>query len=194
MKIAIDIDCTLTNCIDVLIDYINSRVPVNLKIDDIKNYYIEDALPEQFRWIVQAGFRDPEMWTRVQFLPKAADVVERLCAMGHTIYFATSAEPKNMHKKINHLARNLDLDYEYIWRHTINIQDKSLLDVDILIDDCLKHLLAQDRHYYSIVIDYPWNQTTGYIPRFTRAKDWTEIASKIKIIEDLTKENENDMV
>lgn len=183
MRIAIDIDCTLTTCIYSILDYINARLPVNLKMEDIKSYYIEEALPEQYRWIVTAAFRDPTMWATVKFLPHAAEVVEQLVADGHEVWFATSAEPKNMHKKINHLSRNMpNLGYEYIWRHTINIQDKYLLDVDVLIDDCIGHLTAKDRHYHSVAIDYPWNQTAANTPCFTRVKDWTEIPDVIRMI------------
>ena len=38
MRIAIDIDCTLTTCIYSILDYINTRLPVDLKLEDIKSY------------------------------------------------------------------------------------------------------------------------------------------------------------
>jgi 5'(3')-deoxyribonucleotidase len=193
MRIAIDIDCTLTTCIYSILNYINTRLPVDLKLEDIKSYYIEEALPEQYRWIVAAAFRDPEMWRTVKFLPHAAEVVEQLIRDGHEVWFATSAEPKNMHKKVKHLSRNMqNLDYEYIWKHTINIQDKYLLNVDILIDDFLGHLTAKDRRYYSIAINYPWNQITANIPCFTRVNDWTEVRDKVRMIEGLIVEDESE--
>ena len=67
-----------------------------------------------------------------------------------------------------------------MWRHTINIQDKSLLDIDILIDDCLDHLTAPNRHYHSIVLDYPWNQVDFTPPRFARAHNWKEIYEEVQ--------------
>jgi 5'(3')-deoxyribonucleotidase len=45
LKIAIDLDCTVLNTTERLVEYINERVPVNLKIEDITSYSIEAALP-----------------------------------------------------------------------------------------------------------------------------------------------------
>ena len=128
LKIAIDLDCTVLNTTERLIEYINERVPVNLKIEDITSYSIEAALPEQYQWIVDSGFRDKEMWRGVQVLPYAADVIKKLYDEGHEIFFATSSLPENLRKKINHLSRNMHLPKEYIERHTININDKYLLE------------------------------------------------------------------
>ena len=131
LKIAIDLDCTVLNTTERLVEYINERVPVNLKIEDITSYSIEAALPEQYQWIVDSGFRDKEMWRGVQVLPYAADVIKKLYDEGHEIFFATSSLPENLRKKINHLSRNMHLPKEYIERHTININDKYLCGDDV---------------------------------------------------------------
>ena len=190
MKIAIDIDNTIIRTTATLVHYINERLPVNLKMSDITTYSIESALPEQYRWIVEAGFRDKLMWKEVALLPSAVEVIELLYNERHDIWFATSSLPENLRKKINHLSRNLPFFPEdFVWRHTINLQDKSLLNVDVLIDDCLGYLLHPDRKYVSIVLDYPWNQTKGNIPNLLRAYSWWSIYDNIKLIESLIKEN-----
>ena len=190
MKIAIDIDNTIIRTTATLVHYINERLPVNLKMSDITTYSIESALPEQYRWIVETGFRDKLMWKEVTLLPSAVEVIELLYNEGHDIWFATSSLPENLRKKINHLSRNLPFFPEdFVWRHTINLQDKSLLNVDVLIDDCLGYLLHPDRKYVSIVLDYPWNQTKGNIPNLLRAYSWWSIYDNIKLIESLIKEN-----
>ena len=193
IKIAIDLDCTVINTTDCIINYINERLPVNLKIEDITTYSIESALPQQYRWIVNAGFRDKEMWKGVKVLPYAANVIKQLYDEGFEIFFATSSLPENLRKKINHLARNMYLPKDYIEKHTINISDKYLLNVDILVDDCLEHLGNTKRNYYSVIMDYPWNR--GDIdkqPCVTRVFDWLGAYTAIKEIEALLKENENE--
>lgn len=195
LKIAIDLDCTVLNTTERLVEYINERVPVNLKMEDITSYSIEAALPEQYRWIVDSGFRDKEMWRGVQVLPYAADVIKKLYDEGHEIFFATSSLPENLRKKINHLSRNMYLPKEYIERHTININDKYLLNVNILIDDCPEHIGNAKRNYYSIVFDYPWNR--GDIdkqPCVSRVYDWLGVYTVVKTIESLIKENDDDVV
>ena len=199
MRIGIDIDNVCVNTTETVLGYINERLPVNLQMSDITSYSIEAALPMQYRWIVDEAFHSADMWKKVEFLPHAAEVIEDLFSDGHIIYFVTSTTPKNLHKKVKHLSRNLQFLWDgYILDHTINIRHKWLLDLDIMLDDCLDNLLNlnhQDkRSYYSICMDYPWNETKVEIPRFTRVKDWTEVLDKVRMIKSLIQENENDLV
>lgn len=190
MRIAFDLDSVCVNTVDAIIEYINERVPVNLKVDDITSYNIESALPEQFQWIVDAGFRDSKMWKKVKLLPRCAEIIEKLYKEGYEIWFATSSLPENMRKKIKHLARNMQFFPEhYVWQHTINIQDKYLLNVDVLVDDCLKHAIHPDRLYWSIIMDYPWNRLSESIERTVRAYDWDWIYEKIHMIDNILKED-----
>lgn len=185
-RIGIDIDCVCVNTTECLVNYINERLPVNLKLSDITTYSIEAALPEQYRWIVDAGFRDSKMWKKIEMIPYCAETIEQLYKDGFEIYFVTSSLPENLRKKINHLTRNMPFfPKDFVWRHTINIQDKSLLDLDILVDDCLGHLLNEHRHYKSIALDYPWNQLdeSNEPNDFYRCKNWREIYYLIKDIE-----------
>lgn len=195
MLVGIDLDNICVNTTESVISYLNARLPVNLKMSDITSYSIEKALPKQYQWIVETAFRDSAMWKDIKMIEGAAEMIEKIYDDGHDIWFVTSSLPENLRKKINHLSRNMPfLGRDYIWRHTINIQEKRLLDLDILIDDCLAHAAAENRHYYSILLDYPWNQTTKPIAGLTRAKDWNEIYDRVKMIESLIKENDDDNV
>ena len=195
IRIAIDLDNGVINTTETIINYINERLPVNLKMDNITEYSIEAALPQQYRWIVDGGFRDKEMWRGVQLLPYAANIIKQLYDEGYEIFFATSSLPENLRKKINHLARNMYLPKEYIERNTININEKYLLNVDILIDDCGYHLGNNKRNYYSIIFDYPWNRgDVDKLPCTTRVYDWLGAYTAVHTITDLLKEDENDDV
>ena len=196
MRIAFDLDCVCINTTERLVEYINERLPVNLRMEDITTYSIEAALPEQYQWIVEAGFRDSIMWKGVKVLPFCPEVIDQLYNEGHEIFFATSSLPQNLRKKINHLARNLHLPEGYVERHTINIRDKYLLNVDVLVDDCADHITHPKKKYYGIVLDYPWNrgEDVDNTPCTTRAFGWCSILEKIHMIERLLKENDNDDV
>lgn len=190
MKLAFDLDCVCVNTTERMVEYINERLPVNLSIENITTYSIEAALPPQYKWIVDAGFRDKEMWKGVKLLPHCAEVMKKLYNEGFEIYFATSSLPENLRKKINHLSRNMPFFPKgYIERHTINICDKYLLNVDVLIDDCLEHIANEKRGYWSVVLDYPWNRNID-LPRISRAYNWFDIYEKIHMI----KENNYDDV
>ena len=186
IKLGVDIDNICVNTTESLVEYINERVPVNLKMSDITTYYIENALPDQYKWIVASGFRDRDMWKKVKLLQDCDVALNMLYDQGYEIYFVTSSLPENLRKKINHLSRNMQFfPKDYVWQKTINMQDKSLLNLDILIDDCLWHLLAPNRLYKSICLDYPWNQVeeTDEPNDFYRAYDWRQIYHLIKAIE-----------
>lgn len=45
MKIAVDLDNVTVATTVAVVDYINERLSINLKMEDIHDYYIENALP-----------------------------------------------------------------------------------------------------------------------------------------------------
>ena len=196
-KLAFDLDNICITTTRRVVEYINERLPVNLKMEDITTYSIEAALPEEYRWIVDTAFRDSQMWKGVQLLPLCAEIIQQLYEEGYEIYFATSSLPQNLRKKINHLSRNMQFFPEgYVEKHTINIRDKYLLNVDILVDDCAEHITHPERKYYSVVLDYPWNrgEDVDKTPCVARAFGWCEILEKIHMIDRLLKENEDDCI
>ena len=108
LKIGIDIDNTIVNTAETIVKYINDRLPVHLELSDIKQYYIENALPEQFQWIVEAAFRDSVMWKQVQLVDGAYEHIKKLYNDKHELFFVTSASPENFRKKVSHLERVFD--------------------------------------------------------------------------------------
>lgn len=194
MIIGFDLDGTVVDSPQQVVHYINERLGLSLTMDDFKTYSMEDALPQQYKWIVDMAFRDSAMWKKVDIINGAYDIIKTLYEEGHDIYFVTSSLPLNLHKKINHLTRCLDFfPKDYVWRHTINTHHKQMIKLDILVDDALFNLDG-DREYYSVCMDMPYNQTDELIPNFTRVKDWTEVYERIKVIESLIKENKNDAI
>ena len=190
MVIGFDLDGTVVDSPQQVVNYVNERLDLHLTMNDFKTYSMEDALPDKYKWIIDAAFRDPLMWKKVSLIDGAYDAIKRLYDEGHDIYFVTSSLPSNLKKKIGHLTRSLDFfPADYVWQHTINIHNKQLLRLDVIVDDALFNLNG-NREYYSICMDMPYNQTDGLIPNFTRVHNWREVYSAIKTIESLIKENE----
>lgn len=187
LTIGIDIDNVVCNSTEQVLKYINERAGTNLELSDITNYFIEDFLPDEHRHLVSQAFHDKEMWRTVTLLPDVKECVERLQQLGNEIYFVTATTFANINKKSSFLRKHfpqINID-----DRLINIRNKQLLRLDILIDDYLENLLY-DRTYYSVAFDYPWNQTDKPLPMFTRAKNWNEVVQKVLMIESLIKENE----
>lgn len=189
MILSFDLDGVVVDSPQQVANFINERLGLGLTINDFTTYCMEDALPEQYRWIVSEAFLNPKMWKKVGLVDGAYETIKKLYSEGYDIYFATSSLPTNLDKKVKHLTRNLDFfPPDYVWQHTINIHHKQLLDVDIHVDDAL-HNLTGKRNYFSICMDMPYNQTDIIIPNFARAKDWNEVYEKIHMAEKLMKES-----
>ena len=184
LKIGIDIDNTIVNTAETIVKYINDRLPVHLEMSDIKQYYIENALPEQFQWIVEAAFRDSVMWKQVQLVDGAYEYIKKLYDDGHELFFVTSASPENFRKKVSHLERVFDfLPEKYVWKHAINIQQKQMLKLDVMVDDYLDNLLGV-REYVSVCLEYPWNtlNTDKVDKDFYRVADWERAYALIDLL------------
>lgn len=188
MVLGFDLDGVVVDSPQQVVNYVNERLGLNLCMNDFKTYSMEDALPDQYRWIISAAFKDCEMWRKVKLIDGAYKTIKKLYEEGHEIWFVTSSLPSNLRKKINHLARNLDfLPKDYVWLHTINTQNKQIIKVDILVDDGLFNLTG-NRDYFSICFDMPYNKADDIeIDNFYRAHNWDEVYSFIKIIDRLTK-------
>ena len=192
MVIGFDLDGTVVDSPQQVVNYVNERLDLHLTMNDFKTYSMEDALPDKYKWIIDAAFRDPLMWKKVSLIDGAYDTIKKLYDEGHDIYFVTSSLPSNLKKKIGHLTRSLDFfPADYVWRHTVNIHNKQLLRLDVIVDDALFNLNG-DREYYSICMDMPYNQTDELIPNFTRVHNWQEVYLAIKMVESLIKENKDE--
>lgn len=192
LRIGFDLDGVVVDSPQQVVNYVNERLGLNLCMNDFKTYSMEDALPDQYKWIIDTAFKDSAMWKKVGLIDGAYNTLKRVWNEGHEIYFVTSSLPQNLKKKIGHLSRSLDFfPKDFVWRHTINTQYKQIIKLDIHVDDALFNLLG-DREYASICVDMPYNQTSENIPNFYRAYNWDDIYQKIKMIESLIKENEND--
>ena len=188
MKIAIDIDNVLTNTTVEIINFINNCFPsIQLGMEDLKSYWIEDALPAQYSWIVPLAFEQKSVWKKVKMIDGAAHYIRRLYEDGFEIYFATATTAENFRKKIGFLTRELNFFPEgYVRQHAISIKKKQLLDVDFLIDDCYDHF-TDAPPYYGICFEYPWNKKYNTEEwagknRVIFCKDWKEIYHSIQWI------------
>lgn len=181
MRIGIDIDNIIVNTTETVLKYINERLPVQLELEDIKEYRIENSLPEQYQWIVETAFHDGVMWKNVQLLPNVYDHIKRLFVDGHDIYFVTSTSADNFRKKVKHLERVFEFfPKDYVHRNAISIKNKQLLRLDVLVDDCMDNLIGE-REYESICLAYPWNFESDGV---YRVHDWYEIYLTISLIND----------
>lgn len=183
MVIGIDIDNVCVNTTSCILEQHYADTGEKLTLDDIKTYYIENYVSNDYKDDFHLIFLKKEMWKRVQVLPHCVEVIKRLHDRGEEIYFVTSTEPQNVAKKARFLQRTFPfLD---IRKCLITTHCKQMIGVNILIDDCIDNVVGAD--YYSILMDYPWNSTAIFdeaeYDNIYRVFDWLQVEPMIEYIQ-----------
>ena len=189
MIIGIDVDNTIVNTTSCVIAQHYADTGEKLSLDDIKSYYIENYVSDDYKDDFHLIFYKKEMWKRVKVIPHCVEVIKRLHDRGEEIYFVTSTEPQNITKKARFLQRTFPfLD---IRKCLITTHCKQMIGVDILIDDYEMNLI--NGSYFGILMDYPWNRNfdDASDDKIYRVFDWTQVEPMIEYIQTLKNSNEN---
>ena len=192
MKIGIDVDNTIVNTTSCVIAQHYADTGERLTLDDIKTYYIENYVSDDYKDDFHLIFLKKEMWKRVKVLPNCVEVIKRLHDRGEEIYFVTSTEPQNVAKKARFLQRTFPfLD---IRKCLITTHCKQMIGVDILIDDYEMNLI--NGSYFGILMDYSWNRNfdDASDDKIYRVFNWLQVEPMIEYIQKVKyiKENKND--
>ena len=193
MIIGIDVDSTVCNTTESVIAQHYADTGEKLTLDDIKTYYIENYVSDDYKDDFHLIFHKKEMWKRVKVLPNCVEVIKRLHDKGDSIYFVTSTEPQNVTKKARFLQRTFPfLD---IRKCLITTHCKQMIGVDILIDDYEMNLI--NGSYFGILMDYPWNRNfdDASDDKIYRVFDWSQVEPMIEYIQKVKyiKENKNEL-
>ena len=193
MIIGIDCDNVVCNTTESVLAQHYIDTGEKLTLDDIKTYYIENYVSDDYKDDFHLIFYKKEMWKRVKVIPHCVEVIKRLHDRGEEIYFVTSTEPQNITKKARFLQRTfpfLDIRKRLITTHC-----KQMINVDILIDDYEMNLI--NGSYFGILMDYPWNRNfdDASDDKIYRVFDWTQVEPMIKYIAKVNyiKENKNEL-
>ena len=189
MIIGIDVDSTVCNTTESVIAQHYADTGEKLTLDDIKSYYIEKYVSDDYKDDFHLIFYKKEMWKRVKVIPHCVEVIKRLHDRGDSIYFVTSTEPQNITKKARFLQRTFPfLD---IRKCLITTHCKQMIGVDILIDDYEMNLI--NGSYFGILMNYPWNRNfdDASDDKIYRVFDWTQVEPMIEYIQTLKNSNEN---
>ena len=192
MIIGIDVDSTVCNTCQATLDQHYADTGEKLTLDDIKGYYIENYVSDDYKDDFHLIFYKKEMWKRVKVIPHCVEVIKRLHDRGEEIYFVTSTEPQNVTKKARFLQRTFPfLD---IRKCLITTHCKQMIGVDILIDDYEMNLI--NGSYFGILMDYPWNANFNDASdkNIYRVNNWLKVEPMIEYIKKVKyiKENKND--
>lgn len=180
MVIGVDIDNCILSTAEAVLEQHYADTGEKLTLNDIKSYYIENHVSEEYRDDFHLIFLKKEMWKRAKVIPNCVEVIKRLHNQGHQIYFVTSTEAKNVAKKSSFLQRTFPfLD---IRKCLITTPYKQIINLDVLIDDCIDNVIFAS--YYSIIMDYPWNHNYDDAgnDKTYRVFNWLQVEPMLEVI------------
>ena len=105
MVICIDVDDTICNLQEVVINIFNERYGTHYTIDNFTEYDIMNVLPTQDAIIMKEIYGESGLYNKVKPIPGAQDALEKLINLGHQIYLVTAAVPKTYGEKVSFIQR-----------------------------------------------------------------------------------------
>lgn len=172
MTILVDIDSTITNFGQTLLQVNNSLYGTSYTYDEITSYdWFDNTFDNPWKPTDYSNF-----WDTVKVSPKAVEVIESWVKLGHKVYLVTASHFNNMlGYKLNKTleAFNPTLINE---RNVIVAQDKATIKGDAMIDDCIGNLMNFKR--IKICFAQPWNREY----RGMRSCSWNAICSLVEYL------------
>lgn len=166
-KIGIDLDSTLNNLEVVWAERYNKDYDDNLK--DWTKWELDEVVKPECGKKIFNYLREPGFFYNLDIKEGAKDVVDFL-SKHYELYIVTAYIPETCLDKANWVKKhNLDVSQKDI----IFINDKSLLELDYLIDDG-PHNFNKFKGT-GILFDMPYNQHLEESPVLYRVKTWKDI-------------------
>lgn len=185
LKIALDFDETLFPTIEKVLEEYNKKHNANVELSQITTYNLYDSLSTEIADELIELFVDKNVYTNLRPYKGSIRAVKTLIEHGHEVYVATSTDVRNMEWKEELLQKHFPFIPK---KNLIRIHNKSLLNVDVLVEDKLDNLKSTFAE--RICFHQPWNfdENADYVYSIYRIHHWGEIINVINTIERKMKE------
>jgi len=170
-KIGIDLDTTLNNLNDEWLDRYNLDYNDNLKQWDCWN--VADCVKPECGKKIFNYLKEPNFFFKLSIRKNAVEVIDFLMEY-FDIYIVTAYLPETCLDKVNWVKKFIPkINSENI----IFINNKSLLDLDFLIDDGPHNIQTFNPLKTAIIYDMPYNHFLDYdaFQTWDRVSNWNEI-------------------
>lgn len=175
-KLAVDIDNTIWDLVTPWLNYYNRRHNDDVKYEDVTEYSFFDIIKNITREEMLGLLNENEFWSEVKPYPGSYKYLKKLNDE-FELYIATSTSYRTPREKFDKLFTFFDFLTE---DQLITISKKQLLNVDIMIDDCVDCLTSGN--YTKLLIDTPYNRDVAddTLIRVKDLKDAYEFLQGIK--------------
>lgn len=173
VSFAIDMDEVLVDTLGKMIASYNQRYGTTVVPADMHGVELADIVPESHRpWVLEM-LHQPGFFADIDPMPGALACIDRLCRK-HRVYIASAATefPDSFRDKMNWLARYVP---QIPTHRIIFCGEKSVLNVDYLVDDTSSHFAAM--RGTGLLFDAPHNRLEH---RYYRVKGWAALEQAIE--------------
>lgn len=176
IKIGIDLDSVLSDLLPYWLNFYNNDFNDNLKVENITAWETDKFVKSEcgkkiFDYILQ-----PNFFLNVPVLQGSQDAVKWLSTFDNVeLYVVTAYHPYVCKDKADWLAKYFP---EINQKNIIFINDKSLVDVDYLIDDSPTNCIGFKGKY--LLFDYPYNQNVHESLYEMRVSNWSDVMQYFK--------------
>jgi 5'(3')-deoxyribonucleotidase len=182
MVLCVDIDNTLCNLQEVVVNLFNERHRTNYTLNDFTSYDVMSVLPTDEGIKMQEMYGEHGLYNLVKPLPGAQDAIQKLINNGHQVYLVTDAVPSTYNEKLNFIHRYFPFVDD---AHIVSMKHKWMFRCDAMIEDNFANLIAKP-YYHRICFNYPWNQSNkDYVYDIKRCYNWDDVIAAINEINDL---------
>jgi 5'-nucleotidase len=176
LRIAVDMDEVLADALGKQLRAYNERFGAQVTVESLHGLELADIVPQEHQAWVLSMLHQPGFFADLEWIPGAREEMEKLCA-AHDVFIASAATefPTSFVDKLNWLEDHLP----QIPRHRVVFcGDKSVLNVDYLIDDTPQHFAGLNG--IGLLFDAPHNRgdKTHY-----RVHGWREVPAAIALHE-----------
>ena len=180
LRIAIDFDSTLFPTMEKVVELYNKKNNAAIDMSEITMYNLHDNFPSDVADELIELFVEKEVYSSLQPYKGAIRGIKTLIEQGHEIYIATSTDVRNMEWKEELLQKHFPFIPK---KNLIRIHNKSLLSVDVLVEDKLENL--KNTFADRVCFDQLWNRDDDfdYVYGVYRIHHWGEINNVIQSIE-----------
>lgn len=179
LTILVDMDDTIEHLLKAWVEYLNERHGTTVKHEDITDWDLTIAFPALTKEQVYAPLVEDELWKRVEPMEKAAEVLQRIMAKGHTVKIVTATAYQTVRSKMeNVLFKHFPF---FTWKDVIIAQNKQMIKGDILVDDAPHNL--ENGEYVRVLMNASHNRRyNARANGMYRVNNWDEVECIVDIV------------
>ena len=185
LSIMLDVDNVLTDATGQAIDLYNKEHNTDLKLEEVSDY---NVVGTPFENMLQY-FHEKEFILSLKVMDWANELVRKLIADGHDVFFCTAVYTDVMDARVEWLHKNFP---EVPKSHFILTQYKDLIATDVIVDDSIENI-RDSRATNKLLFRRPWNMFAEY-PAASTLEDVYAYISNISNSEVMPKINEASVV